>query len=251
MAEQWDGLDDPITSTGVIAREQVDVLPVHIPVPETGPHPPVHIPVPDTGPHPSVHPLNQLPAIPQSAPGPVQQLPRPPTAPDLNEQIARAVTKAFSLEKDQVRALKAAKEVDDENTDNGRKRIVGWIISGVLGVGSVGGGGWYMTHESHEGDVGHTEAVRRHSVDTRLGTVEVKQRLIQSDLDGVETDLDAHMLDQSKENEADKLRSLRQEMMLEQLLRLRGRTPPKKAESLRDPERAVGIDPDNPFADEG
>lgn len=235
---EWEGLDDPATTTGLM-RQQEAVLPVHIPVPETGPHPPVN-------------PLNQTPhAIPHAAPGQVQQLPQPSAAPELDEKIARAITRAFTMEKDQLRALRAAKEVDDENVDTGRKKIISWIIGGLLGVGGIGGGGgWYITREGPESDLTPTEAVRRHSVDARLGNVEIKQRLIQGDINDVEKDLDTHVEVQQKENEADKLRSLRQEMMLEQLIRLRGRTPPKKAESLRDAERAVGIDPDDPFDDQ-
>ncbi len=208
-----------------------------------------------------------LPAVPEHAvfqPTPpglpaVQQQPQAPTQmgsqtlltgePD-HDKIISAVSQIFQLRDDQARALQAAKEVEAEDANEKRKSRWGKIAIAVLTVlgGGGGGGAWYMNTKA-DAAITNEEAIRRHEIDKRLNTSEIKQNILQSDVEDVEKDLDTHMDEQRKENEADKLRSLRQEMMLETLLRSQGRRPPPKPEELKKAERAVGIDPDDPFDD--
>ena len=66
-------------------------------------------------------------------------------------------------------------------------------------------------------------------------------------IEEVATELTEFTSDQRTENDATRARTNRTEVMVEQLLRQRGRRPPKKSEPRRALDRSVGIDPDHPL----
>lgn len=170
------------------------------------------------------------------------------TGDPVNDQVIKAVTAIFSLRDDQVRANQAGKKADDdEKKEHRKKTIATWITIATIVFGGGGGGGaWYLQSKG-KAEVSNEEAIRRHDVDGRLTTQEIKGDLLKVQVDGIGTDLVNHTKEQAKENQASKLSSVRQEMMLEELLRARGRTPPVKTAAQINAERAIGINPDNPL----
>jgi hypothetical protein len=165
-----------------------------------------------------------------------------------HDKIVHAVTAIFSLRDDQIRAQQAGKKVDAEEKKKERRKTIGtWVTIATIVFGGGGGGGaWYLQSKG-EAEVSNEEAIRRHDVDGRLSTQEIKGDLLKVQVDNIDADLEEHTKEQGKVNEASKLSSVRQEMMLEELLRARGRTPPPKPPAQINAEKAIGINPDNPL----
>ena len=98
-------------------------------------------------------------------------------------------------------------------------------------MGGGGGGGYYATRPAPEeaAPIETTEALRRQDVEVRLGGVETDVGELKTQTKAIDTKLGNHVKEQGHVNTAQKLSGARQEMMLEQLLRARGRTPPNRA----------------------
>ncbi len=228
----WDSLNNPSTTTGVMQR------------PDTGPQAaaPVHIPVAPQ----DVHPLNEIQHRPPSPPAP-----SPPSDQEqtLNDKVAnavgRAMTQQFALQEQQAAAVKVVREADDEERkEAGRKKLFGWIVAALAGLGVTGGGGTYYVKSQEPTPQETVPAL----MEQRTTTLERDTEDLREDVDTVQADTDAnttalteHTEDQRKENMAAKLRGVRQEIMLETLLRAGGKTPPEKPPELKKAEAAVGL----------
>lgn len=223
---EWEGLEDPATTTGVIARPGPGPQPVRVPVSPFRP--------PDTGPQQEVS---------QHTPPPA----------GLEETVAKAVGQAmttqFTLQEDQQRALQAGRNQDaDDAKENGRRRLIGWGL-GALATLSVGGGGgtYYMqSQDSAPQQETVPASIEQRTTTLEYGATELREDVdaVQKKTDEIDRSLDDHTKEQRKENMAAKLRGVRQEIMLETLLRAEGKTPPKKPPELKKAEAAVGLDND-------
>jgi hypothetical protein len=223
---EWEGLSDPTTTTGVISRSGV------------APQLEVHVPVP--------HPLNQL-QPPETGPQPVVREHTPPPT-SLDQAVANAVrsamTQQFTLNADQQRALHAGKSQDVEDAkENGRKRMIGWVLGALGALGLTGGGGTYYVQsrdpapqEEPTSVAERTSVLEHNAEDLREDVTEVQKKTTE-----IDKALDEHVKDQGKENTAAKLRGVRQEMMLEQLLRVEGKRPPTKTPVYNEAQKAVGL----------
>lgn len=154
------------------------------------------------------------------------------------------MTQQFQLTADQQRALRAAKDQDKQDADEeSKKKRWGWIagIIGTILAGGGGGGYWAMERVPDEpASVETTEALRRRDVEVRITGVETDVGTLTTKTNEIDTALDQHIEDQGDVNSAQKLSGARQEMMLEQLLKARGRTPPQRVSGddavLREPD---------------
>lgn len=139
----------------------------------------------------------------------------------------------------------AAESAELEQVAKGRRRW--WqVLAGLAGTIAAATATVY--------GLGHTRATteasvtaRRVEVDGRIGLVETAAKAAHESADQVNAKLDRHIADQAKVNEASKLRGVRQEIMLEQLVERRGMKPPKKSYRSREADKAIGINPDDPL----
>lgn len=160
-----------------------------------------------------------------------------------HDNIVSAVSAILSLRDDQVRAKMAGQRMDEVELKAERnKKIKIWTTILTIVLGGGGGGTLYMKNASGP-DVSNEEAVRRHDVDGKLKTQEIKTNMIQGKVDEIDEGLGEHIDEQRIVNEAAKLSTVRQEMMLEELLRSNGRRPPTKTQAQIDAEKAIGIIP--------
>jgi hypothetical protein len=107
----------------------------------------------------------------------------------------------------------------------------------VIAVGAIGGSlAWYSSRVEGR-------------VRMRVNAERVNGEIIRLDgrIDDVATSLEVHAAEQRKENRAARARTIRTEVMIEQLLRRRGVKPPAKSRQRREIDRAAGIDPDDPL----
>jgi len=221
-----DPLEDPRTVSGV------QKLPVKEPEPDHMQQAPAIYPQnPPTNPHPVAGHVPTSTLM---------------TGDPQHDKIVSAVSAILSLRDDQVRAKMAGQKIDEEERkEEKKKKIKIWatIIGLVLGGGG-GGGTWYMKQASAP-EISNEEAVRRHDVDGRLKSQEAKTSMIQSKVEDIDEGLVEHIDEQRIVNEAAKLSTVRQEMMLEELLRSNGRRPPPKPQAQIDAEKAIGLIPDD------
>lgn len=219
-----DPLEDPKTVSGV------QRLPVN--EPESGNinhHSTVFPQNPPTNPHPIAGPVHASTLL---------------TGDPQHDKIVSAVSAILSLRDDQVRAKMASQQADEaERKSERNKRIKIWVTIATVVLGGGGGGGTWYVKKTSTPEISNEEAIRRHDVDGRLKTQEIKTNLIQTKVDDIDEGLEEHIEEQRIVNEASKLSTVRQEMMLEELLRSNGRRPPPKPQAQIDAEKAIGIDP--------
>jgi hypothetical protein len=121
-----------------------------------------------------------------------------------------------------------------------------WIAV-TIGGAAAAALGWYSTRIEDR-----TRAVIEKETETKAAAIRVE--FVDSEIgrldgavQGVSTSLDEHVDEQRTENQASRDRTVRTEVMVESLLRSRGRKPPKKSNLYKARQRAAGVDPDDPL----
>lgn len=128
-------------------------------------------------------------------------------------------------------------------------RLLKTILAIVIGLGGAAATG--LTCYAGRIENGVREEVRieadAKAHEVRTGHVNGEINRLDKSIEDVATELTEFTSDQRTENDATRARTTRTEVMVETLLRTRGRKPPKKTEARKQLDRKVGIDPDHPL----
>lgn len=128
-------------------------------------------------------------------------------------------------------------------------KVLKTILAIVIALGGTVAAGltWYAgrIEDGVREEVREEADAKAH--ESRTGHVNGEIKRLDESIDDVATELTEFTSDQRTENDATRARTVRTEVMVETLLRTRGRKPPKKSETRKQLDRKVGIDPDHPL----
>lgn len=128
------------------------------------------------------------------------------------------------------------------------KRTGNWLKL-VIGAASIvaAGFGWYTSRVEHRVRGQIADEQKTEAAVERVEHVDSEINRLDKSIGEVDKALGDHADEQSVENDATRARTVRTEVMVEQLLRRRGSRPPIKSEKYKTLQKSVGIDPDDPL----
>jgi hypothetical protein len=121
----------------------------------------------------------------------------------------------------------------------------------VVGAATIvaAGFGWYTSRVEHRVRSEIAADAKVEQAAERVDHVDSEINRLDDSIGEVDSSLDEHVDEQRVENQATRARTVRTEVMVEQLLRRRGSSPPKKSEKYKTLQKSVGIDPDDPLGE--
>lgn len=175
---------------------------------------------------------------------------------EASQRMVIAISEALAISEERRRERDAAIASHDANESavaniatvekrDRASKITKVILTAVLGSSGLGGGFFFISHPT--GETSAEEAVRRERIDVKLSETSRQAKAASDKVEALETTLVDHVANQEMENNAAKLRGVRQEMMLESILRRNGGRAPKMTRDQKATYRAVGIDVDDPL----
>jgi hypothetical protein len=132
---------------------------------------------------------------------------------------------------------------------SGRAKRTGNYLKLVIGAATVFAAlfGWYTSSVERRVRGQVADEHKAEAAVERVEHVDAEINRLDKSVGEVDDALEGHVDEQRVENQATRARTVRTEVMVEQLLRRRGSKPPKKSKRYKDLQESVGIDPKDPL----